>query len=173
MAKWVWIERKFNFDFPPTKFPDVLERVRGTPVRVGERVAGLPTEILTCRDAGGWSIQENVGHLIDTEELFARRVEELMAGAPTLCAADMTNRKTHEADHNTSSIQELVSALRTERAKFVARLEGLAEADWSRSALHPRLQQPMRMVDLVFFTAEHDDYHLARISELIRVYSQK
>jgi hypothetical protein len=26
----------------------------------------------------------------------------------------------------------------------------------------------MRMVDLAFFDAEHDDYHLARISELIR-----
>ena len=61
----------------------------------------------------------------------------------------------------------------TERGKFVARLEGLSEADWSRSALHPRLQQPMRMVDLVFFTAEHDDYHVARISELIRLYASK
>jgi hypothetical protein len=34
--------------------------------------------------------------------------------------------------------------------------------------LHPRLNQPMRVVDLLFFVAEHDDYHLARISELIR-----
>jgi uncharacterized damage-inducible protein DinB len=173
MAKWLWIERKFNFDFPPTKFPDVLERLRGTPVRIGERLAGLSDDVLTCRDDGGWSIKQNVGHLIDTESLFSRRVEELMAGAAALCAADMSNRKTNEADHNARPIQELVSTLRAERGKFVARLEELSEDDWARPALHPRLQQPMRMVDLVFFTAEHDDYHVARISELIRMYGLK
>jgi hypothetical protein len=27
---------------------------------------------------------------------------------------------------------------------------------------------PMRAVDMLFFQAEHDDYHLARITELIR-----
>jgi uncharacterized damage-inducible protein DinB len=169
MAKWPWIERKFQFDFPVTKFPDVLERVRGTPVRVAERIAGAESAVLTRRDGKGWSIQENVGHLIDTESLFMRRVEELMAGAEELCPADMTARRTHEANHNAKGIRALISELRQERGKLVARLEGLREEDWSRTALHPRLQQPMRMVDLVFFVAEHDDYHLARISELLRV----
>jgi len=31
MAKWVWTERKFNFDYPAAKRPDLMERVRGTP----------------------------------------------------------------------------------------------------------------------------------------------
>jgi hypothetical protein len=30
---------------------------------------------------------------------------------------------------------------------------------------------PMRLVDMVFFQAEHDDYHLARISELMRLFA--
>lgn len=171
MGKWAWIERKFNFDYPAAKFPDVLERLRGTPLRLAERIAGLETEVLTRRQATGWSIQENVGHLLDTEPLFMRRVEELMAGQSVLCAADMTSTKTHQADHNARPIRELVGALRNERAKLVARLEGLDEADWARSALHPRLQQPVRLVDLIFFQSEHDDYHLARISELIRAFA--
>jgi hypothetical protein len=29
----------------------------------------------------------------------------------------------------------------------------------------------MRLVDMLFFTAEHDDHHLARISELVRQHS--
>jgi hypothetical protein len=33
--------------------------------------------------------------------------------------------------------------------------------------LHPRLKQPMRLVDHLYFVAEHDDYHLARIWEMI------
>ena len=41
MAKWRWIERKFNFGYPATKWPDLLERVRGTPARLEEIVRGL------------------------------------------------------------------------------------------------------------------------------------
>ena len=36
------------------------------------------------------------------------------------------------------------------------------------TARHPRLKKEMRVLDLAFFIAEHDDHHLARISELIR-----
>jgi len=34
--------------------------------------------------------------------------------------------------------------------------------------VHPRLKQPMRLVDHLFFVAEHDDHHMARIWEMIR-----
>lgn len=37
-----------------------------------------------------------------------------------------------------------------------------------RTAAHPRLGQPMSVVDLCFFVAEHDDHHLATITELRR-----
>ena len=40
----------------------------------------------------------------------------------------------------------------------------------SSSALQPRLKTKIRVIDLVFFIAEHDDHHLARISELKRCY---
>ena len=39
---------------------------------------------------------------------------------------------------------------------------------FDRSMLHPRLQQPMRLVDHLCFVAEHDDHHLARIWELLQ-----
>jgi hypothetical protein len=35
-------------------------------------------------------------------------------------------------------------------------------------SVHPRLQQPMRLVDSLYFVAEHDDHHIARISGLLR-----
>jgi hypothetical protein len=88
-----------------------------------------------------------------------------------LAAADMSNRKTNEADHNAKDIRELLVEFRADRANLVARFEGLAESDWSKSALHPRLQQPMRIVDIAYFDTEHDDYHLGRIGELIRQFS--
>ncbi len=170
MANWPWIERTFTLDFPAAKFPDLLERVRGTPARIEARVRGLSADVLTRRDGKGWSIQENIGHLLDLGYLPLRRIEQILAGEAELIAADMSNRKTREADHNTRNIQELLADFRSERATLVARFESLDESDWAKSARHPRLDQPMRIVDIAYFDSEHDDYHLARISELIRAF---
>ena len=62
----------------------------------------------------------------------------------------------------------MLATFEARRADLVAQLEQADEADWLRAALHPRLQAPMRLLDLAFFVAEHDDHHLATISELLR-----
>ena len=170
MTKWPWIERTFRFDYPVTKWPDLLERSRGTPARIEERVRGLSRHVLTYRPPdGGWSIQRNIGHLTDVSPLFQRRIEQILAGEPVLVAADMTNPKTSSADHDAANIETVLAAFRAERAKIVARYESLKADDWGKSALHPRLNQPMRIVDIAFFDSEHDDYHLGRIGQLIRL----
>jgi hypothetical protein len=38
---------------------------------------------------------------------------------------------------------------------------------FARTIPHPRLKTPMRLVDHLYFAAEHDDHHLARIWELV------
>ncbi len=171
MPPWPWTQRTFEFDFPSEKFPDIMERFRGTPARLEDRVRGLPGSVLTWSD-GGWSVLQNIGHLLDTEYLPACRLEELLAGRDVLTAADITNRRTHEAQHNARDVQDLLSEFRRERLALCSKFEALAPAQWSLSARHPRLQQAMRTVDLVFFTCEHDDYHLARISALIATATQ-
>ena len=171
MPKWPWTQRAFSFDYPVSKWPDLLERVRGTPARAEARVARLGAAVLTRRpDGRGWSIQENLGHLIDLGYLPLARIEQILRGERVLVAADIENRKTHEARHNDRDIGELLAEFRSDRAKLVQRFESLAEDDWARSALHPRLNQPMRIVDIAYFDAEHDDYHLGRIGELIRAF---
>jgi hypothetical protein len=54
---------------------------------------------------------------------------------------------------------------------FVTRLDSYDEAFVARTALHPRLNQKIRVIDLVFFIAEHDDHHLARVSDLKRKFA--
>jgi hypothetical protein len=172
MPLWQWTKRTFSFDFPTTKFFDLLERLRGTPARIEERVKGIPPDILIRRPAeGGWSIQENIGHLLDLGYLPRARIEQILRGETLLIGADMENRKTHEAGHNRKSIESLLAEFRRERGGLIARLESLNPEDLGKSALHPRLRQPMRIVDIVCFDAEHDDYHLARIAELLRMFS--
>jgi len=169
MPCWKWIERTFRFEFPPEKWPDLLERVRGTPARIEERVRGLSHKQLLWRPSeGGWSIQENIGHLLDLGYLAKRRIAQILAREATLIAADMTNQATQAANHNARPFAELLAAFRADRAKLVAQFESLSETDWGKSGLHPRLGQPMRIVDIACFDAEHDDYHLGRIGERIR-----
>lgn len=168
-ARWPWIERTFRFDFPVAKFPDVLVRYRGTPARAEELVRGLPDATTRWRDEPGrWSIRENIGHLLDLEPLWERRVADFLRGAERLAAADMTNAATHAAGHNDRDLSSLLADFRAARAAVVRRLDPLPESDWARTAVHPRLNQPMRLVDAIAFTCDHDDYHLARIAELAR-----
>jgi uncharacterized damage-inducible protein DinB len=163
-----WFERRFEFDSPNKLFPNVVERVRGTPARVEELVRGVATATLTRRQGETWSIQENVGHLLDLEPLWLTRARELAAGAEVLTAADLDNRKTHQANHNAFPLASLLEAFRRERGRFVSLLDNADAALLERTALHPRLQTPMRLIDLALFVAEHDDHHLARIGELLR-----
>ncbi|NOT02192.1 MAG: DinB family protein [Phycisphaerales bacterium] len=168
MTRWRWIERTFRFDFPPEKFPDLLERVRGTPARVEDLVRGLSRDVLTRADGPGWSIQQNIGHLIDLGYLPERRIDQILAGEKVLIAADMDNKATHKTDHNGRDIRELLDEFRADRGALVSKLESLDPSDWGKSGIHPRLNQPMRIVDIAYFDSEHDDYHLARISQLKR-----
>ena len=161
-----WTDRRFSFDFPAGIYPEMIERMRGTPARLEELLAGLSPETLTAQADGRWSMQENAGHLLDLESLVFQRVDEYLAGSTTLHAADMSNRKTYDASHNDVSVASILTAFRTARHALVHRLESLEAEVFAQSALHPRLNVQMRLVDMLFFQAEHDDYHLARISEL-------
>jgi uncharacterized damage-inducible protein DinB len=117
---------------------------------------------------GGWSAQENAGHLIQVERLWHTRLAEYLAGATALTAADMGNRATESADLNLRPLAELLAAFRAVRAETMRRLDPLTLDDAARVAHHPRLDRPMRLLDLCVFAAEHDDHHLALIGALTR-----
>jgi uncharacterized damage-inducible protein DinB len=164
-----WFDREFRFDAPASLFPNVLERLRGTPARLEERLLGVERDRLIARPAdGSWSIQENAGHLLDLEPLWSGRVDDFLNGQRALRAADLTNTRTHEARHNDRLLADVLGELRRARGELVSRLQSLDPGEADRTALHPRLQQPMRLFDHALFVAEHDDHHLARITALLR-----
>jgi hypothetical protein len=166
-----WTDRRFDFNFPAGLYPEMIERLRGTPARLEDRIGSLTANLLRQRDGERWSIQENAGHLLDLESLVRQRLEQYLSGATELHAADMSNRKTYEASHNTVPMASILNQFRQQRMDIVDRLDSLDSEMFARSAFHPRLAVQMRLVDMIFFQAEHDDYHLARISELARLFS--
>jgi uncharacterized damage-inducible protein DinB len=167
-----WYDRKFEFAFPVELYPDLCVRLRGTPARLEEMVRGSAPERMVGaapRAAEGkWSAQEHAGHLLDLEPLWLARVEDYVGGRDALSVADLTNRGTFEARFNERPLSEILAAFRQARLAMVDRLEEVDTEFFGRTLLHPRLKTPMRLVDHLFFVAEHDDHHLAIIWGMIR-----
>lgn len=172
MRSTKWFDRKFSFDTEQNIFPSIVERLSGTPARLEEKMKPIPENILEKKPDNTWSIKENIGHLTDLEPLWRGRLEDIVNGEKELRAADLLNRKTDEANHNSKSLEKLLNDFRQTRAHTISMLEKLDEKTIFSSALHPRLKTPMRMMDSFLFVAEHDDHHLARITELIKLLEQ-
>ncbi|HXE36650.1 MAG TPA: DinB family protein [Verrucomicrobiae bacterium] len=164
----VWFERKFAFSYPVEVWPNVCARLRGTPARLEEALRGRSRELLIRKADGKWSAQENAGHLLELEVLWLARVGDYVAGSEQLTVADLRNRKTDEADYNARGLDEILAEFRVARGRLLRRVEELDVALFARAILHPRLKAPMRLVDHLYFVAEHDDHHLARIWELVK-----
>jgi hypothetical protein len=173
VERGVWFERKFTPGLPVWMLPNVIERLRGTPARAEELLRGVAPEIVTRRDGERWSAQEHLGHLLDLGALDAARVADFGAGRETLTAADLQNRRTHEANHNARDLARLLAEFRAERHELVRRVEALDGAVVERTAIHPRLKQPMSFTDWAHFVAEHDDHHLAAMTELLRKFGAR
>ena len=160
-----WLDRRFAYVPPAGEYPVIVERLRGTPARMAERVHFVPSAVLTRRSGDGWTAQEQFGHLLDLEALWSLRVDEFLRGVTELTAADMSNRRTHEAGHNQRSIHAIVAEFTVARQNLVLRLDHASNPDVT--SFHPRLKRPMRLVDFCFFMAEHDDHHLAIATRLL------
>lgn len=159
-----WVDIKFNFDILAGKYPALVERLAGTPARVEEKINNAPYMILATPHNNGWSIQEHVGHLIDLDLLLSARLDDFDNKAATLTPADMTNKKTYDADYNNASMKSLLKEFRNSRSAIIERIKNYDEEKILSVAQHPRLNKPMRLIDLIYFFAEHDDHHLAIIS---------
>ncbi len=165
----IWFERKFEFSFPVELYPNLSARLRGTPPRLEEALRNRPHKTLISKREEKWSAQEHAGHLLDLEPLWLTRVEDYVAASQQLTPTDLQNRKTHEANHNGRPLEKILADFRVAREILLKRVDTLEESLFAQSIPHPRLKTPMRLVDHLYFVAEHDDHHLARIWELVNI----
>jgi hypothetical protein len=108
MQRTEWFKRKFPLMEDNGILPVIIERLAGTPARVEELTSGLDDQLLTMKPGDKWSIKEEIGHLSDLEPLWFGRLDDFINREPELAPADLTNRKTHEANHNETSFSTLL-----------------------------------------------------------------
>jgi len=161
-----WFDRNFQFG-QQNIFPSIIERLWGSPILYQEKLKDIPLSILINRHEDKWSILDNIGHLIDLETLWQGRLKDIKDGKKYLREADLSNAKTHAAEHYKKDPKLLLDEFYLIRKKTIQELTLLTEELIFKSSLHPRLKVPMRTMDLFLFVAEHDDHHLVRISYIL------
>ena len=163
MKRTKWFNRIFLPIEDTGVMPSIIERLDGTPVRLKYKLQKSNSD-LASHEEGKWSIKKQVGHLIDLEPLWYKRMQQIMNGESDLEKADLTNRKTHETDYDSQNAENLIERFAEERQKLINLLKKIDDLDMDKAAIHPRLGTPMKLIDLAFFVAEHDDHHLAQMT---------
>ena len=160
-----------NFLFPVELYPNLLVRLRGTPARLEDAFRGRFAEILIIEAGTKNGRPRNTpGTCLISNPCGWREWATTLAASTQLTPTDLQNRKTDEANHNAQPLEAILTEFRAAREKLLT----ASGRDWmhlsSRARFpHPRLKTPMRLVDHLYFVAEHDDHHLARIWELLTV----
>src|SRR5450432_2638074 len=111
----IWFERRFELSFPVVLLPNLCSRLRGAPGRLEETLRGLSPMVLMAKEREKWSAQEHAGHLADLEPLWLARVGDYVVASDQLTTADLTNRKTDEANHNARQLEQILAEFRAGR----------------------------------------------------------
>ena len=106
--KQKWVERKFEFDFQASEYVGFIESLKQTPDKVIILIESIPNILLTKRENDAWSIQENVGHLLSVDSLFIGRLDDYLAKAQVLRAADVSGDRTNRANYNEKNIKDIL-----------------------------------------------------------------
>jgi len=143
----------------------LLPRLRPFVPALEVLLGGLPAPDLRWRpSAGGWSLNEIVGHLLDEErEDFRPRLRSTLEDPARPWAPIDPEARVRERQHQQADAQALLAALRREREDSLVWLEGLGPVDWNRAHAHPALGR-LSAGDLLASWAAHDALHLRQVA---------
>jgi hypothetical protein len=143
---------------------DALERA---PQIVVPLVRDVPVSTLKRRPASGkWSAHEHACHLAVVHRLFVDRLEYMLTTpAPVITPYD-PGRDDPDDALMALDLEDSLQRYVDDRARLVARLRPLSDADWQRTAAHGEYSH--YSVFIMFrHLALHDFFHAYRIEELL------
>jgi hypothetical protein len=145
-----------------------LERAARTPDELAAALEGRAVRALARRPAPGrWAPKEVVCHLADAEELFALRVQTILAmREPLLLEAGPADRWAEERQYLRLDAAVALDVFRRRRAESLALFRNLAEDDWARGGVHV-LRGRLTIDDFTAIMAWHDDNHLDQLARAL------
>lgn len=112
-----------------------------------------------------WSIKEIIGHIIETDVLFLRRIDSLLTGS--VYKQPVPPWKLHEGkDYNQKHRDDLIKLLTETRRLTSSRIKNLTPKEWATTAL--LLGGKRSVLDTGTWIALHDIGHIEQIKRLAK-----
>lgn len=116
---------------------------------------------------GAWSLHEAIGHILDTQELIARRVNLFMQSeSPDLTAAAMWG----QIESASLTAVQMIAQFRQSRAAMLAVLQDATPAHWVRLGQHTEFG-PVTLQQQCGYFAKHEQWHMAQMTRLRRAFN--
>jgi uncharacterized damage-inducible protein DinB len=133
-----------------------------------EAIAGRDDDALARPPARGeWSARETLEHLLYAEELFATRIERLLAEDEPDLAARAVWAETTASDEGSAATgaraSEVAARIHALRSATLERLDDLPEAAWGRGGMHPEWGRVTVLSQAAYF-ARHESSHLPQLA---------
>ena len=145
----------------------VIDALARAPAVVVPLVREIPSALLKRRPPSGkWSAHEHACHLAVVHRLFIDRLDYMLSTpAPVITPYD-PGRDDPDDALMALDLEESVQRYVDDRARLVARLRQLPDADWQRTSEHGEYSH--YSVFIMFrHLALHDFFHAYRIEELL------
>ncbi len=117
--------------------------------------------------AGKWSVKEVLGHLADTERIFAYRLLRIARGDETPLPGFDENAYVPAADFDDRPVESILGELRAVRLATIALVDGMPAAGWQRRG--QASGKPITARALAYIIVGHMTHHTRVLRERYRV----
>lgn len=156
-----------SFYLEPLPVPVILDQLARTPAWLTGLCADLSdTQADQSVDGveGAWSLREAIGHVLDTQELIAQRVNLFMQfESPNLTAATMWA----QVESASLTVAQMTANFSQSRSAMLAILHAASPAHWLRVGQHTEFG-PVTLQQQCGYFARHEQWHMAQMSRLRR-----
>jgi uncharacterized damage-inducible protein DinB len=144
-----------------------LDAAEKNPEQVARATTGLSPKVMRYKPAPDkWSIQEILGHLADSEIVYAYRIRQALADKnPTFAPIDQDDWARH-LGYMEASAPELIALYALVRRSNLRLLRRITPPDLEKGGFHPERKRKVTVAELVEMMAKHGPNHLAQIERL-------
>ena len=137
---------------------DVLTTLQAQMAETQALLRGLPSSISTYRYAPDkWSVSELIGHVIDSERIFAARALRFARNDPTPLPGFEQDDYVRNSEFDAYPVAELASELDSVRRASVFLFKHLEEPAWMRRGIANNAEVSVRA--LAYIIAGHELHH--------------
>ncbi|WP_127495289.1 DinB family protein [Paenibacillus glycanilyticus] len=145
----------------------------GTKDKIQNKVKDLPEDLLVWQPGPGkWSINEIVGHLLDSNIVNSYRIRKIISEPITPIVTFAHEGWVSQQLFNKTTVEEMLTAYEALTAYNATLLRKLNEEQWQRYGL--KGEEPISIAHIVdSFICNHVEKHMGQIDRNIEAYNRE